>query len=109
MRSSRRRLGLKPEFAPSPTPSNSDGSDFRQDFQIKTTLEEEEREKRENEEKALSSEDENAYAQEGEDTLMIELDKEKDIVLSSDSSDDTQSDEIVLVGKEGKSELKKSS
>lgn len=41
MRSSRRNLGLNPEFTPQPTPPSSNDDNLLGDVQIETTLEEE--------------------------------------------------------------------
>lgn len=99
MRSSRRRLGLTPEHEPSPTPPNSEGSEFVQDFQIETTIEEEER-LRQEDEGNLSSEVEDEQSQDIEETSTIDTTQDKDIVLSSDSSDDMKSEELVLTEKD---------
>lgn len=108
MRSSRRNQGLNPEFAPSPTPSNSDGSDFLQDFQVETTLEEEEREEREALEK-LQSSDKNENSDDNYNSSTIEERQTKDVVMSSESSDEDQSEDIVMVEVEEESKLKRSS
>lgn len=109
MRSSRRRQGLNPELIPSPTPSNSDGSDFVQDFQIETTIEEEDRLRWEEQDHQLSSDKQDENSQDIEDTSMTNVEKDKDVVLSSDSSDDVQSEELILIKDKKKSDVNKSS
>lgn len=108
MRTSRRSLGLNPEFEPEPTPPASDNSDeFINDFQIETTIEENERTAREDEEERQN----NLKNKIGSDKEEIEYikqikSKSKDIISSSDDSED-ESSSMSLVLEETK--LSKSS
>lgn len=105
MRGSRRRKGLNPELTPATSPSNSDESEFLQDFQVETTLEEEERLQREELERQVSSE-RNEESEENEESSDIEKTQSKDIVMSSDSSDDEESNTIMIeVDDEPKSKI----
>lgn len=90
MSSSRRNRGLQPEYTPEPTPPGSNNSHFTQDFQIETTLEEEERLQREEAEERLST---------NEKSPSIEInsvgsdDENNDINFSSDDSTKSDSSE----------------
>lgn len=104
MRSSRRNLGLNPEFTPEPTPPASSDENFRADFQIETTLEEEDRYRREENERNESSEveelenDSTRKEAEVADKAKAQPTVSKDIIFSSDtSSNDDSSDESVKV------------
>ena len=101
MRSSRRNRGLRPEYTPEPTPPRSNESNFSQDFQIETTLEEEER---------IRREEENERSQSNENiNVTSSKDNQADINLSSDDSTKSDSsDESVAVINDSK-ETKKSS
>ncbi|KAH9813616.1 hypothetical protein DFH28DRAFT_929638 [Melampsora americana] len=89
MRSSRRNKGLVPEFEPEPTPPNSEGGEFREDFQIETTIEETERRNREDEEDLLKEvEQDSGNERQSEEEMKY---NKKDIVLSSSDSDEISS------------------
>lgn len=107
MRSSRRNRGLRPEYTPEPTPPRSNESNFSQDFQIETTLEEEERIRREEENERSQSNDDD----ESNENINVtsSKDNQADINLSSDDSTKSDSsDESVAVINDSK-ETKKSS
>lgn len=106
MRSSRRNRGLRPEYTPDPTPPQSDASNFSQNFQIETTLEEEER---------LIREDENEKLQSNEDigsnnnVDVVSARENADVNLSSDDSTKSDSsDESIAVISESKDNKKSS-
>lgn len=105
MRSSRRNRGLNPEFTPDPTPPNSESSHFSQDFQIETTLEEEQRLQREEEEERQSVDEERSTLQ-IESTVLKEMDN--DINFSSESLTKSDSDDQSLVVIEQKDNKKSS-
>lgn len=106
MRSSRRNRGLVPECTPEPTPPNSSDSHFSQDFQIETTLEEEERLRLEEEEENEKSEEE-ASTKEVED--ITSEGKQVDINFSSDESTKSDSSEISVIVIDKDKDSKKSS
>ena len=99
MRSSRRNKDLRPEFTLEPTPPSSEGSNFTSNLQIETTLEEEERYRREeNENVDLLSRNE---VESVHDLDSTGKDVGKDIVFSSAKStdDDSDSDEAIVIEK----------
>lgn len=107
MRSSRRNLGLDPEFNPEPTPPTSDDENFIGDFQIETTREEEERYRRE------ENKDEETSSNNEDDTVVtmdvVNKDKADDIVFSSESSaDDESSEDSIKIVEKDKVESKSS-
>lgn len=57
----------------------------------------------------MSSDKQDENSQDIEDTSMTDVEKDKDVVLSSDSSDDVQSEELILIKDKKKSDVNKSS
>lgn len=107
MRSSRRNQGLNPEFIPEATPPNSEGSDFAQDFQIKTTVEEEERLRTEEEEENEANKED--VSSDKDECTTVTSNKDVDIVFSSDDSIvNDSSEELMAVVEKDKVEKKSS-
>lgn len=108
MRSSRRNLGLNPEITPQPTPPSSNDEDFSNDIQIETTLEEEERYRRE--EEGVDQRSDIRTDNSSVSTEVVNKDPIKnDIIFSSDVSDsDGSSDESVKIVEKEKLETKSS-
>lgn len=100
MRSSRRNQGLNPEFIPEATPPNSEGSDFAQDFQIKTTVEEEERLRTEEEEENEANKED--VSSDKDECTTVTSNKDVDIVFSSDDSiaNDSSEESMAVVEKD---------
>ena len=107
MRSSRHNLGLGPEFNPEPTPPTSDDENFIGDFQIKTTIEEKEiYRKEENNEEITSNMNEEDSVDASD---VVTKDKTNDIVFSSESSaGDKLSDDSIKIVEKNKIESKSS-
>lgn len=107
MRSSRRNLGLGPEFNPEPTPPTSDDDNFIGDFEIETTIEEEERYRKEDNNEVVTP---NNNEDDSVDTVdVVNKDKTNDIVFSSESSaDDESSDKSIKIMEKDKVESKSS-
>ena len=105
MRSSRRNQGLHPELTPEPTPPSSNDSHFTQDFQIESTLEEEERLQREDEEERLSTNEKSPSIE----MNSVESKEDNDDInfASDDSTKSDSSEKSLMIVEEGKS--KKSS
>lgn len=107
MCSSRRNQGLNPEFIPEATPPNSEGSDFAQDFQIKTTVEEEERLRTEEEEENEANKED--ISSDKDERTTVTSNKDVDIVFSSDDSIvNDSSEELMAVVEKDKVEKKSS-
>lgn len=102
MRSSRRNQGLNPEFIPEATPPNSEDSDFAQDFQIKTTVEEEERLRTEEEEENEANKEDVSSDKDERTTVTSNKDVDVDIVFSSDDSiaNDSSEESMAVVEKD---------
>lgn len=100
MRSSRRNQGLNPEFIPEATPPNSEDSDFAQDFQIKTTVEEEERLRTEEEEENEANKED--VSSDKDECTTVTSNKDVDIVFSSDDSivNDSSEESMAVVEKD---------
>lgn len=100
MCSSRRNQGLNPEFIPEATPPNSEGSDFAQDFQIKTTVEEEERLRTEEEEENEANKED--VSSDKDECTTVTSNKDVDIVFSSDDSiaNDSSEESMAVVEKD---------
>lgn len=106
MRSSRRNRGLQPEYTPEPTPPSSNNSCFTQNFQIETTIEEEERIQREDAEERLSTIEKSPLV---EVNSVGSKDDNDDINFSSDDSTKTDSSEKSLMIVEEEKSKKSSS
>lgn len=106
MRSSRRNRVLQPEYTPEPTPPSSNDSRFTQNFQIETTIEEEERIQREDAEERLSTIEKSPSV---EVNSVGSKDDNDDINFSSDDSTKTDSSEKSLMIVEEEKSKKSSS
>lgn len=90
MRSSRRNLGLNPEFTPEPTPPSSNDDDFLGNVQIESTVEEEARYRRQDEEAQRRSTEQNSDSNDNSNTaehsnVLVTNNVLEDIVFSSEA------------------------
>lgn len=90
MRSSRRNLGLNPEFTPEPTPPSSNDDDFLGNVQIESTVEEEARYRREDEEAQQRLTEQNSDSNDNSNTVehsnvLVTNNVLEDIVFSSEA------------------------